>query len=290
MTYLLDRLRSSMRLLLAGACCAVSASALAHDPQVVRFASLDGTDLIGWLYRPVGNALPRGAVVALHGCGGLYATVGKRHGQINARHQAMADMLVQEGYAVLKPDSLTPRGVSQICTQKFSERKIDQRERRRDTLAAQAWLARQDWVDPKKIALLGWSNGGSGVLASTDANQAEVARQEHKFAVAIAFYPGCSAALKAGYQPNTRLLMLIGEKDDWTPAAPCVALGKTTGAEVTVYPDAYHEFDNPLGEVKVRTDIPNGVNPGRGVHSGPNPQAREQANARVREVLVEAFR
>jgi hypothetical protein len=35
----------------------------------------------------------------------------------------------------------------------------------------------------------------------------------------------------------------------------------------------------------VRTDVPNGVNPGRGVHVGPNPAAREAANASVRAFL-----
>jgi hypothetical protein len=31
--------------------------------------------------------------------------------------------------------------------------------------------------------------------------------------------------------------------------------------------------------------VPNGVHPGQGVHVGPNPDAREAANASVREFL-----
>jgi len=61
------------------------------------------------------------------------------------------------------------------------------------------------------------------------------------------------------------------------------------GAEVNLYPDSYHDFDNPTGQVRLRTDVPNGVHPGQGVHVGPNPVAREQAYARLRELLRKAF-
>ena len=46
------------------------------------------------------------------------------------------------------------------------------------------------------------------------------------------------------------LLLLAGEKDDWTPAAVCTALAiSQTGAPITVkvYPGAYHAFDVPRG-------------------------------------------
>ncbi|MEI8030469.1 MAG: dienelactone hydrolase family protein [Comamonadaceae bacterium] len=260
---------------------------MAAAPQEVSFASLDGTPLKAWVLQPA--APPRGSVVALHGCGGLYATSGARKGRLNARHQAMADLLLAQGYAVVFPDSLTPRGVTRLCTQKMADRSITQTERRRDALATMNWVAAQPWATPSKIALLGWSHGGSAVLAVTDRHNKEVAVQAVKASVAIAFYPGCSAARKTGYQPNTRLLMLLAAQDDWTPPGPCIELGQAVGAEVHVYPDSYHDFDNPVGAVTLRRDVPNGVNPGQGVHAGPNREAREQAYARVLEVLRVAF-
>jgi dienelactone hydrolase len=264
-----------------------TAASAAAEPQQVNFPSLDGTLLKAWVFRP--DLKPKGTVVALHGCGGLYATLGSRKGQINVRHQAMADMLVGQGYGVVFPDSLSPRGVAQLCQQKISDRSISQTQRRSDALATLNWVAAQAWASPSKIALLGWSHGGSAVLSATDATHAQVMAQEIKPAVAIAFYPGCSAARKSGYQANTRLLMLLGALDDWTPPGPCVELGKAVGAEVQVYPDSYHDFDNPLGSVKLLPDIPNGVHPGQGVHAGPNLVAREQAYARVRELLRAVF-
>lgn len=76
----------------------------AAQPQEVVITSLDATPLKAWVFYPTevsGTQRPkdvkRGTVVALHGCGGLYATGGARKVQLNARHQAMADLLVEQG-------------------------------------------------------------------------------------------------------------------------------------------------------------------------------------------------
>ena len=270
----------------------VLASALASlgafaESQEASFNSLDGTVLKAVVFQPVGS--PKGTVIALHGCGGLFATRGARKGLLNARHQAMADLLVAQGYSVVFPDSLTPRGELELCTQKIGSRKIDQTERRADALGTLVWVAAQPWAQPQHMALLGWSHGGSAVLSATDSTRADVRGVNVRPAVAVAFYPGCSAALKSRYQPTAPLILMLGEKDDWTPPGPCIELGKAVAAEVNVYADSYHDFDNPVGQVQLRADVPNGVNPGKGVHAGPNPAAREQAYARLLEVLKNAF-
>lgn len=262
-------------------------------PEAVSFNSLDGTLLKAWVFQPKDFAL-RGTVIALHGCSGLYAGAGPRKVQLNGRHQAMADLLVAEGYAVVFPDSLTPRGEAELCTQKIDSRKISQTERRADTLAALAWVRVQPWAQRATggapIALLGWSHGGSAVLAATDAARADVREQAPRPVVAIAFYPGCSTSLKTNYQPSAPLLLMLGELDDWTPPGPCIALGKSVGAEVNIFSGSHHGFDSPAGKVRRRTDVPDGATPGRGVHVGPNPAAREQAYARLREVLRDAMK
>ena len=261
--------------------------ALASGVQTFELPSLDGTVIRALVFQPEQAA--RGTVVALHGCGGLFATAGALKGQLNARHQGMADLLVANGYAVVFPDSLNPRGVAQLCTQKMSERTINQTERRRDALATLNWVASQPWATPSKMALLGWSHGGSAVLAATQRPHPEVLAQSVRPALAIAFYPGCSAAARVNYQPNAPLILMLGEKDDWTAPGPCIALGRAVGAEVNVFADSYHDFDNPVGVVRLRKDVPNGVNPGQGVHVGPNPVAREKAYARMLEALRMAF-
>ena len=258
-------------------------------PQEASFTSLDGTALKALVFQPAAQ-VAKGTVIALHGCGGLYATSGVRAGQLNARHQAMADLLVLQGYTAVFPDSLTPRGETELCTQKIGARRIDQTERRADTLAALAWVAAQPWADPARIALLGWSHGGSAVLSASDATRADVQGAAVRPAVAVAFYPGCTAALRAGYRPSAPLVLMLGEKDDWTPPGPCIELGKAVGAEVNVYADSYHDFDNPTGQVRLRSDVPNGLKPGQGVHVGPNPAARALAYARLQVLLQQAFK
>jgi dienelactone hydrolase len=92
------------------------------------------------------------------------------------------------------------------------------------------------------------------------------------------------------------LLVLIGEADDWTPAAPCKALAASVAArgepmQIVTYPDTYHDFDNPALKAKhLREDVPNGVSPGAGVTTAPNPEAREDAKRRAVLFLAEQLK
>jgi hypothetical protein len=86
--------------------------------------------------------------------------------------------------------------------------------------------------------------------------------------------------------------MLLGAEDDWTPAAPCVALAaQATGHAVQVesYAGAYHGFDS-TAPVRLRRDVPNGVRPGQGVHVGGQPEARALSQQRLAAFLQERWR
>jgi len=264
----------------------------------VRIPSRDGTLITGW-WLPAKSAsentatevapIARPVVVLLHGCGGLYSSARERAGLLSYRHGGLAQRLSDQGLHVVLPDSLTARGERSLCEQRIGQRKIDQRQRRDDVLGTLEWLTRQPWADVSRVALLGWSHGGSAVLSSTDLGHAAVREASVRPRAAVAFYPGCSDALRNGYRPSAPLLMLLGDKDDWTPPAPCIELGRAVGATVQVYPDSYHGFDDPSGSVRYRPEVPNGANPGQGVHAGRNPvtgpQAWDAAVARLREAL-----
>lgn len=227
------------------------------------------------------NDQPRPVVVALHGCGGLYATSGSNEGKLNARHKGMGQLIVDNGYSIVFPDSFTTRGETSLCSQKLNARRINQSHRSNDVDGVLHWLSSQSWVDATQIALLGWSHGGSAVLRSTDANRHNVSNRRIQPMVAVAFYPGCVDALKGDYRPQVPLVMMLAELDDWTPPGPCIQLAKNTGAEIHLYPNSYHDFDNPVGSVRLRSDVPNGVNPGQGVHVGRNPVTGPQAWAQL---------
>ncbi|MEO5701775.1 MAG: dienelactone hydrolase family protein [Casimicrobiaceae bacterium] len=273
----------------------------------VRFASLQPGGAVVMLdavwMRPAGSegrALP--AVIALHGCGGLYAAARSPSDRLSARHQRMAEMLLDEGYVVLFPDSFRRRGVEEICTQSYRDRTINQQARTLDVLGALQYLQGRPDVQSDRIALLGWSHGGSTVLAAMNAANAMVRDFRQLRAAlpyvrtAIAFYPGCGAASRAsdGYRPAAPLLLLVGGADDWTPPGPCIDLVErlrrnAEPASIVVYPDTFHGFDGPGNAARRRVDVPNGVRPGQGVTVATNPQARADAYERVRGVLRAAL-
>lgn len=253
----------------------------------------------GLLFTPPGAAAGRRpAVLALHGCGGMYSVLKSKRDALSARHQGMADLLVAEGYVVLFPDSFRSRGVEEICTVESRKRTITQRNRLSDTLGALAWLQRREEVQPDRVAVLGWSHGGSAVLAGLNAKDSKVEGRKAAadyFRAGVAFYPGCSDSLsfRPGYSLAAPLTLFIAGSDDWTPPGPCVNLaGRLRDAgepvEITVYADTYHGFDAPgRAQQRQRLEVPNGVNPGQGVTVGSNPAARSDAYGKLRQFLSE---
>lgn len=241
-----------------------------------------------WFASPrVSDGAKAPAMVLLHGCAGIYTS---RDRQLVVRMREYADLLNRWGIHVLVTDSLSPRGEKELCTQREAGRKVTQSQRRRDALGALQWLAQQPGVDAQRLGLMGWSNGGSTVLAATNAMHHEVAQASVQPALAVLYYPGCWADLRAGYHPVAPALMQVGELDDWTPAEHCLRLADQIAAragpkiEVQAYADAHHGFDGS-GPVVHRKDVPNGKYPGSGVHVGGQPQARAASMQRLEEFL-----
>jgi dienelactone hydrolase len=56
-----------------------------------------------------------------------------------------------------------------------------------------------------------------------------------------------------------------------------------------VYPGAYHGFDS-MAPLRVRKDVPNGVQPGQGVTAGGDPAARDAARMEMLAFLREQLR
>lgn len=284
---------AALALLLAG--CATAVALRADDPPARRVQipaaglSSSPAPLVAWRFAPAGGGR-HPAIVMLHGCGGAYA----RDGRLNARHRMWGRFLASRGYVALLVDSFSSRGLREICTVAFRDRTLRETDRVGDAYAALAWLRRQPDVDPDRVALLGWSHGGGVTLAAI----AKVPAGMTGFRAAVAFYPGCSAKDRHAdaYHPSAPVLVLMGESDDWTPVAPCRSLVARVAARgepmtLVTWPDTYHDFDNPaLRERRVRHDVPNGVHPGAGVTTAPNPVAREEAKERVAAFLAESMR
>jgi dienelactone hydrolase len=236
----------------------------------------DGILLKANLVRPAGPVVAP-AIVALHGCGGAFPK----------RDRQWSELLSGAGHIVLFPDSFGSRGLGSQCRIQSGERLAKSGGlRRRDALASARWLAAQPGTPPGGVVLLGWSDGSSTVLA---AGAAAPDLPPGLLRGLIAFYPGCrGAAHTTGWKPAAPLLILIGELDDWTPAAPCRVLANKVGAPLltlVTYPGAYHDFDAPV-PVRVRQNIPSGHGPYGEVHAGGNPEARADALTRVPAFLL----
>ena len=248
------------------------------------------SDILLHVFLPSGT--PKGVLVALHGCGGLLSSNSKNGDKLSSRHTAMAEFANRHGWIAVFPDSFTTRGRREICTQKFVDRTIKQPQRKADALATARWMKKQNWGSgdhkntlqdaPLKTVLLGWSNGGTTVLETIgDSKTADARKSPVDIAAlidqAVAFYPGCSRQLARNFRTNVPLTLFLGGMDDWTPAQPCIEMGQKIGARIFVYPEAHHGFDTPSGSVRLRAEVPNGVNPGKGVHVGPHPSSRAEA-------------
>ncbi|MBK7654410.1 MAG: dienelactone hydrolase family protein [Betaproteobacteria bacterium] len=239
------------------------------------------TPLKAYLFEPEGKA-PHPAVIMLHGCGGAYA----RSGELNARHQMWGEYLASQGFAALMLDSFSSRGVKELCTTRIKDRSLKEADRVGDAYAALAYLQTRDDIQAKAVGLLGWSHGGGVTLDAMTRPPNGVAVQGG--GVLLPRLHRMPAQGRTGFfTPYAPLLILIGDNDDWTPAAPCKALVATVAArhepmQIITFADTFHDFDNPALKTKrVRTDVPNGVNPGSGVTVAPNPEAREAAKGHV---------
>jgi dienelactone hydrolase len=272
--------------LYAAGALAAAAPALAQEKVEIPAGTFSSAPapLVGYFFEPRGEGVHPGVVMA-HGCSGPYA----RDGKLGALYRMWAEYLAARGYAALVVDGFTPRGLKEVCTVKFGDRSLRPRDRVGDMYAALAWLRSRAGVDGSRVALMGWSHGGSTVLAT----MGHAPRNGSGFEAAVAFYPGCTPYARASgrFHPYAPLLVLMGEADDWTPARPCHELADTVGKrgeklELVTYPDTYHAFDSPaLAKRIVRRDVPNGVHPGQGVTIAPNPEARDDAKRRVEEFL-----
>ena len=243
---------------------AVLLPAASFGQSVAFESSLPGPDgrplvLTGELTRPAGPG-PFPALVLLHGCGG-----------VRPPHQVWASRFKEWGYVSLIVDSFNPRGYKRICDNNSLMLEM-LFKRTQDARDAASFLKKLSFVKPDSLGIVGWSHGGSTVLAEIkDKNR------DQPFQVAVAFYPYCFLPLINNYAP---LLIVIGALDDWTPADRCLNMMPKDPLKdehqviLKVLPDAYHGFDNEGLDIKYL-----------GHHLKYNAQADREAQTLIKDFL-----
>ncbi|MEA2884252.1 MAG: hypothetical protein QOH32_3508 [Bradyrhizobium sp.] len=231
------KIAATVAALLVTAAFACAAAPAESSATVVEFETPLATarPLQGLLRQPPNTTPPSPAVVLLHSCAGDWRRLDARWGS----------RIASWGYVTLSVDSFGPRGIRTACGSAPVDLAFD-------AYRALAYLVRQPSVDPARVAVVGFSLGGWLALTSVERGPVERASSE-KFRAAVAFYPPC-----LGFKDDMTVpvLVLIGERDDWTLAGECrnmvegrddygISRHKGDGVpmRLIVYPDAWHAFD-----------------------------------------------
>ncbi|HET9406235.1 MAG TPA: dienelactone hydrolase family protein [Candidatus Sulfotelmatobacter sp.] len=207
----------------------LAAVAFATDSKSVSYKSGDET-VQGILYTPAGKG-PFPALIVIHEWWGLNDWV-----------KEQASKLSDQGYVTLAVDlyrgkvATTPEMAHEIM------RGVPEDRARRDLHAAFEYLASQPNVKKDRIGAIGWCMGGGYAL--------DVALQEPTLAADVINYGHLATDTDALKKIHAPILGLFGAQDHGIPpedvrkfGAALDGMGKN--AEIKIYPDAGHAFENP---------------------------------------------
>lgn len=171
------------------------------------------------------------AIVLTHSAGGV----------AQDRDLAWAERFNSMGVATFVVDSFAPRGVKGFANQPSFVASVA------DVHAALGLLASHPRIDAKRIALMGFSRGGTVSLTAALEPVHRIGAGA-RFAAHIALYPACNTRYLAEETTRAAMLILLGGADDQAPPEPCRRYGawfaaKGVPVKVVEYPGAHHLFD-----------------------------------------------
>jgi len=225
-------------LLLLGLICLFIMTSFAADSLPVSYKSGDET-VNAILYTPQGKG-PFPAIVVIHEWWGLNDWVKEE-----------ASKLADQGYMALAIDlyrgkvATTPDEAHEIM------RGVPQDRATRDLLAATGYLRAQKNVDPKRVGSIGWCMGGGYSL--------DLALNDPKLKAAVINYGHLATEEASLKKIDAAILGIFGGQDRGIPVvdvnkfeSQLKATGKT--AEIHIFPDAGHGFENPNNKQGYRAD------------------------------------
>ena len=253
----------------------------------------------------------RPLVVLLHGSGAL-----------GGRDSQWAREFAEMGVSTLMIDAFTGRG---IVSTSDNQGQLGRLNMILDTYRALGKIKDHPRVDTSRLAMIGFSRGGQGTLyASLERFHKMWNESGVDFAAYFPFYPDCVTQFVDDTKVKPVPIRIHhGDMDDYNPAPQCKAFAdrlKAAGAnvEMSIYKDAAHSFDGPLGSLTptvsnnamtvrncVLKEEPLGQITNsktgkaftyedpcveRNPHVGFNPDAAKAARASVRETLKAVFK
>lgn len=196
----------------------------------VEFPS-DGVTIRGFLSRPTSGA-PHPAVIIIHEYWGL-----------NDHMRELAERFAREGYAALVPDLYSRMGSPVPKNAQEAGKLMGQLSSQlalRDLNATTKHVKAQPFVDPQRLAAVGFCMGGTFSLM--------MAANNSDLKASVTFYGQIPPSDTFKYFVSP-ILFIYGAQDDWVPKADVERLrqglqdlGKP--GEVRSYPNAGHAFFN----------------------------------------------
>ena len=204
-------------------------TALAATPKDVTYKSGNET-VHGMLYTPGGKG-PFPGIVVIHEWFGLNDWV-----------KEQAAKLSDQGYVALALDlyrghvANTPEEAHELM------RGVPEDRANRDLESAFQYLASQPNIKPDRVGAIGWCMGGGYAL--------DLALEEPKLAADVINYGHLVTDPNQIKKINAPILGLFGAQDRGIPPEDVKKFGEEMAklgkkADITIYPDAGHQFENP---------------------------------------------
>jgi dienelactone hydrolase len=164
----------------------------------------------------------------------------------NPWYPKLAKELNKNGIIAIVPNSFKARGLS--ATGK-DQSKLSKATRLFDTFSTFKYLQGLSCVDPNRVGLTGYSFGGIISIDSVEEALASRLGNGFVYKATLPVYPSCQASFENTKSTKTKVHILAGSADDFTPAKYCVEgvkvkQGKGWDIQITLLDGAHHGFNN----------------------------------------------
>lgn len=193
----------------------------------------DGVDIPAVVGRPNGDG-PFAAVVMIPPCIGLNAEM----------RTDWAAMLAAAGYVSIALENIKPRGMAHCISRGAKDRPFASWIG--DAYGALDWLARQPYVDARRVAVMGFSNGG--IILSKYMADDLATPGGHRFRAMVSIYAHCNGDSRPGGPPvagtpRVPWLVVNGGQERTEMKSPCGQLKGRPNTTVELIEGAYHGWD-----------------------------------------------
>ena len=183
------------------------------------------------IYMPK-KVIPSSAIIDLHGCNGVMG-----------RQTQWARKFISWNYMFVIIDSLRSRGVDNVCIDYY---RVPTFQRAIDAHTTKKFIQKNfKDINKRSISVFGFSHGATAVL---DSLYNSMGNSENPFKNAIAFAPWCPGLYTKINTTYTKLMIIVGARDTWTPPERCKKILTTDplNYKLHVLKGAYHSFDSMM--------------------------------------------